>query len=283
MGMNKLFDKLIELKFYDKSGQMQDHIKIPDTGIKPSIGIQGNFITSSIVGNMSIRIVNFYPSVSLDQYAKIEVIAGYKDSQDTATISGRIMVGYQESPSPDGVTFFSFLPCDLDAFLNTVVQIDKPKQATKSSICQDLVDAMGWALDFSVNDGQIVSGFNMNATVKDIMIEFKSRYKLMYDLDGTILHIYDATNGKNGPVTNINYVTSPPQASAAGITFVAPWMPGLRPAMAIHIDPKYYRQNYGGAQVQLSTTLIVQSIEFQFNTVTNQNSMTVLALNTAEK
>jgi len=281
--MNKLFDKLIELKFYDKSGQLQDHIKIPDTGIKPNIGIQGHFITSSIVGEMSIRIVNFYPFLPLNQYKRIEVIAGYRDSEDKATISGQIMVGYQESPSPDGVTYFSFLPCDLDSFLNTVVSVNRPNGTNKSTLCQDAISGLGWSLDFSADDTPIENGFDMTATFKDLMVEFKSRYKLMYDLDGTILHVYNAAKGKNGDVTQINYVTSPPQASASGITFVAPWMPALRPAMAIHIDPKYFRQNFGAANVEMSSTLLVQSIEFQFNTVTGQNSMSVLALNTAEK
>lgn len=283
MDMNKLFDKIIELKFYDKSGQLQDHIKIPDTGIKPNIGIQGQFKTSSVVGDVTIRIVNFYPFLPLNEYKKIEIIAGYRDSEDKATISGQIMVGYQESPSPDGVTFFSFLPCDLDSFLNTVVSVNHPKGASKFSLLNDITTKMGWSLDYNGDDNPIENGFDMTATVKDLMIEFKSRYKLTYDIDGDVLHVYEYSKGKGGDIIPINYVSSPPSATAAGITFVAPWIPSLRPGMAIHIDPKYFRQNFGAANVTLSPDLIVQTVEFQFNTVTGQNSMTVLALNTYEK
>jgi hypothetical protein len=54
--------------------------------------------------------------------------------------------------------------------------------------------------------------------------------------------------------------------------------------MVVKINPKYFKQTFGGAQIeyQKDGLMICQTVSLQYNTVTNQNSMTVLALNTYE-
>lgn len=284
--MNRIFDKLINIDFYDEDNSTPiDKIVMPATGQKPNIGIQGQFITSQVVGNLTLRIVNFYPSQPLNRYKSIIIRAGYKDNQDTATIKGQIMVAYQESPSPDGVTYISFLPCDLESFLNTTVDLHFIEGDTLKTVLTSIVNSLStknqWSLSYG---GNIILALPLDwsGTVKDCLFYLKKRFNILYDINGTVLSVYTNKKAKEVPITNINFVSSPPAASAAGITFVAPWMPDLRPGMPIHIDPKYFKQNFGAANVRLSSDLVVQTIEFQFNTVTEQNSMTVLALDTYE-
>jgi hypothetical protein len=290
--MNQLFDKIVDIKFYDKGKVLVDKINIPQTGMKPNINIQGHLVMGNVLQDLIIRIVNFYPSLPLNKYAWVEIYAGYKESQTKSVLSGQITYAQQSSPSPDGVTEIYFLPGAANDLMNTPVSLHYPQGSTVSDVFNGLTDALTsnssnvWSINLNIPNVKShtldQAGFNCNDTVLNVLYKLKNRFNIIFDIDGSVLNIYDAKAGKGREAIEINYVSSPPQASAAGITFVAPWMPELKPGMEIKIDPKYFRQNFGAANVSLRTNLLALSLDFQFNTVTDANSMTVLALNTVE-
>jgi len=113
--------------------------------------------------------------------------------------------------------------------------------------------------------------------------ELKDIWRFQYAIEGNVINIYLPSVGRSD-IVDIVYFSSPPIAHASGITFSSPWVPRLRPGMTIRIDPKYFRQTFEGKQIQYQKDglMIAQMIDVNFNTVTNQNQMTVMALNTAE-
>ena len=272
-----------------------DEIIIPPTGIKPNINLSATFNPSDVMSELQIRLVNYYPSAPLSSYRWMTVQAGYKHNPDTAVISGQVMVAYNESPAPDGVTFISMLVGQVDDVLNREVSLSIPPQGgqTTDTILNGVISALGstgttWHL---VNNSSLKAipldgaGFNFVGKAINCMNVIKDRWKIAYLIEGTNLIIYDPNAGRTSEeVIVINYLSSPPMANAAGISFVAPWNPKLRPGMVIQINPLFFRQTFGGAQIsyQKDGLMICQTIDLQFNTVTNQNQMTVLALNTYE-
>jgi len=292
--MNQLFDKVIDIKFYTSQLDLNpvDSITAPDTGLKPNITLSATFHPSDVVGNLEIRIVNYYPSVPLSLYKWMTVTAGYSHSQDKATISGQVKVAYLESPSPDGVTFISMIVGNLLDLQNRDYDQQFPAGAGLSTdnVINSVVSALSstgnpWTLVNNGFDTQPLdnAGFHYTGKVIGALNSIKDRWKIAYLVEGSTLIFFQPNQGRtNEDIIYINYLSGPPQATASGITFTAPWNPKLRPGMIVQIDPVYFRQSFGGAQVTLNSKLITQTVSLQYNTVTNQNTMTVLALNTYE-
>ena len=293
--MNQLFDKSIEIDFYSvQGGPVVDSIKIPATGIKPNITLSATFHPSEVVGNLEIRIVNYYPSVPLSQYKWMTVKAGYKHGDDFATVEGQVKVAYQESPSPDGVTFISMIVGNVDDLLNRDVTISVPGGYgfTTDTVISSVLSALSatgspWTVTNNGFTTQSLdgAGFNYTGKAAGALNAIKDRWKVAYIIEGNSLIFYMPDKGRTSePAIVMNFLSGPPQATASGITFTAPWNPKLRPGMVVQIDPLYFRQSFGAAQInyQKDGLMITQTISLQYNTVTNQNSMTVLALNTYE-
>jgi hypothetical protein len=157
-------------------------------------------------------------------------------------------------------------------------------------VLQDIVDAMtayvGRPITLQSTISQLINlthPLDYNGVVKDLMTLLQGSYigpKFNYRMDGDTLFVWPG-DGSTQRVFPINYFSSPPTRFAAGMTFSSPWFPDLRPGDIIQIDPKYSKQTYTGSITELPRNLVVQSIEYEFNTVIPQNHMSVYALNTA--
>jgi hypothetical protein len=288
--MNNLFDKIINVYLYDSvDGNPTDIISMPEVGIKPNIGIQASFRRSDKVFNPQVRLFNFYPSKSLNEYKKIRIEAGYNDSPDLSSFEGTVAIAYQESPSPDGVTLFSCFNADTSNVYNAIINIHITKGSSLDEVFTETINAIKdysgieWTLENSLESRTLQSQLDFTGTAKDFIAQLSRDYSFEYSYDWNKLIVYEPNKGRDSidPI-EINYLSSPPAQSASGITFTAPWIPALRPGMIIKIDPKYFKQSFGAANVNINSTLMCQTLDVNFNTVTNQNQMTVLALNTVE-
>ncbi len=289
--MKQLFDKIVKIELFTSNPPgpaPSDVIECPPTGIKPNIGISAQWVASNVLKSINVRIVNFYPSLPMSSYKWIRITAGYSQG-DTATFEGMVFVAHQESPSPDGITLFTFEVGFTIGYLNADIKINQNPGVMRSAIYTDILGQLQtiypgvpWSLSNTAPD-QETEGYNNQGKLSDVLQDLKARWKIMYTLEGTNIVIFDAKQGRE-EIVDINYFSSPPIADAAGITFTAPWIPKLAPGMKIRIDPKYFRQTFAGRQVTYNPNdlMKVQTIDIQFNTVTNQNTMTVLALNTVE-
>ena len=292
MGMNKLFDKQVSLYLYDSeggTGTPTDIITMPATGIKPNIGINAEFLPSNVVQNPMIRLTNFYPSKPLSDYKWFKCLAGYKDSPDWAGFEGQVWVAYQESPSPDGVTLISCATANTTDVYNAMIDLHAEKNTYLSDIfdlcAKSLSDNSGldWTIENNLADLQIPMQVDFNGPVKDLLAKLKSIFGFIYFFEGKAIVVCNANAGRTSlDALKINYLSSPPVQAAVGVTFTAPWMPELKPFMNINIDPVYFKQKYDATKVQISSTLVCYTINVEFNTVTQQNVMTVLALNIAD-
>lgn len=279
--MNTLLDKQINIILSTDNGK-SDHIIIPKTGIKPEISIQGKMVENTI-SDLSLRITNFYPSQPLNQYKTITIDAGYKSQQSKSTsgvdTTGEIFIAYQESSPPDGITYFQFLPCQWTDFINTSINIHfrKNTSANFSDLIKNVSNQIGLNIKNTVPDFTLQSSYDFNGSAKTFIIELTKQYNLCFRVDGGTLLIYPK-DSNTGVIYNIEYISSPPHASAAGVTFNAPWVPALRPGDLISLNPKYYSSTYGGISSANQQYLKVLTIEFEFNTVQEVNKMTILAL-----
>lgn len=288
--MNKLFDKIVNIYLYDSvDGEPTDIITIPEVGIKPNIGIQAHFAQANVVFNLQVRIVNFYPSKALNQYKKIRIEGGYNKSQDLASFEGVVNIAYQESPSPDGVTLFSCQVADLANVYNANVNIHLPKGTSLDDAFKAVIDAVyersgvQWDIENSLDPRTLESQLDFNGSAKDFVAMLAYSYNFNYTYDWNTLVVFEVNRGRDTiDAINIDYLSSPPAQSASGITFTAPWIPSLRPWMIVNIDPVYFKQSFGARNVDFNKSLMCQTVDINFNTVTNQNQMTVLALNTVE-
>lgn len=289
--MKQLFDKIVKIELFTENPPgptPADVVECPKTGIKPNITISGTWVASNVLKSLQVRIINFYPSLPMSSYRWIRVTAGYSHG-DTATWEGMVFVAHQESPSPDGVTLFTFEVGFTAGFLNADIKINQNLGVTRNAIYSDILSQLKtaypgipWVISNNAPDEE-TEGYNNQGKLSDILLDLKARWKINYTLEGCNLVIYEPKQGRE-EIVDINYFSSPPVADASGITFVAPWVPKLAPGMKVRIDPKYFRQTFAGKFVTYNPDglMKVQTIDIQFNTVTGQNQMTVLALNTVE-
>lgn len=287
--MNALFDKRINLYLYDTpdgSGKPVDVIDIMDTGIKPNIGIQTTFTTAEVVYQTTIRLTNFYPAKALTEYKYFRLQAGYKDSAEWAGFGGIVWVAYKDSPSPDGVTTFMCTVANMTDVLNTKINLHAKKTDTLEGVFDKIITALkgnsgsAWTLENSLDSIPLIAPIDFIGAVKDLLVLLKQLYGFVYSFEDCKLVVYKKGGSRTKlDIVDINYISGVPSVIASGITFYAPWMPQLLPGMRVRLSPKYKNVNFAATQVNINSVLTIQNMSIEFNTVTEQNKMTILALN----
>jgi len=292
----QLFDKIINLEFIRKDGSA-DVIRCPDQGMKPDISLKGKFVTSSQAQMIELRITNFYPAVPLNEYKVINITAGYKDSLQT-TISGSVWIAYQESPGPDGVTYFQLFLGDFTKWINTIFN---NRYDTGTPIVQVLIDiASALGLGFI---GRGIESITLQAPltfpggyIKDAVTFLnQAQPDIVIRMDSKTLIAFQKSD-TTGQVWQIDFFSSPPRQEAYGWTFAAPWNPAIRPGDQIVINPKYYKQTFvtfnatfipdasqtGQDSGLPKTPFTVLTLDFDFDTTGNANNMSLVVLTGSE-
>ena len=294
---NSFLDKIINQELIKKDGTM-DKIACPATGQKPDISLKGKMIQSGLITRLELRITNFYPSVPLRDYATINIDAGYSNSVVRATMSGQVWTAFQESPGPDGVTFFEINLGVYDKWLNGVYSKNFDAGSPVTNLYQWVADILG--LDFSgsgitdtLTDSIFLGPKNVNGLIADITTLTGIKYITRMDSKALVVFPHDSNTGK---VFNIDYFSASPQRSAAGWIFNSPWYPDLRVGDLCKIDPKYFKTTFAvqhsdiftpdletGVNDPAPSSLTVLTIDFEFRTNGPQNLMSVVALDGTEQ
>lgn len=292
------FDRFLQIALYRKSGVV-DYITVPPTGPRPKIQITANLVGAANTA-MSLRLYNFYPEVSLSDYVKVEILAGYSGlygvGGSLGSFSGDVLFAFQESPSPDGITHIQFMPSiHYRALTNTYIesyQFDKGQPVRDvfqyianrvSEKAFSLGVPTGMELRYDLDPGLTLPiplniGGPVLGLLSDLEVMMPNMFKTRFY--GSFLDVIPI-NGSSR-VFSIGALSSPPQKSPAGIAFVAPWIPDLLPFDRIAIDPIYAKQNYGSTLIDFNKELIVNTISINFDTADGVNAMTVEALNISE-
>lgn len=296
-----LFDRIINIDLIKKDGTI-DKIVCPESGMKPDIRLQGEFVTSALVKMIEVRITNFYPSSPLNEYSYINIYAGYRGSALT-TLSGQIWIAYTESPGPDGVTY-------IQAFLGnfrkyTMAKFDRAFPANSASlsfVLGAIAQELGLHQDFHYLDtiadpginasGMITVPLYFKGYINDSLTKLTQTFpSLIVYMDSTSLVAYPLAKSKTTKY-KVDIFSSPPRREAWGWTFVAPWIPQLRPGDIIEINPKYYQQTFVTYQNDLSVQFVPDStksldtgatfkmfkLSFEFSTNQMNNQMSCMIL-----
>ena len=293
----QLFDKVINLTLYKADGSY-DQITTPAPaelqGRKPTIRLKGRLVSQDTLLQVELRITNLYVKSPLSSYVKVDVQAGYA-SAPLIAFSGTILVAYQELPGPDGVTMFQLLLGDLGAWRNVLFNGTFNAGQMLSNVCQEIVGIMSSStfpmhLEYNVSpDVSLPIDIPFTGYAKDVIHELKKHFTkydpntgadigIQFSPIGDTLHVYNADQGLIDTIIyRLDYI-SHAKHNSAGFEIIAPWIPALRPGHLIWIDPKYFRQDFGGSQVAIGNQYRIYMIDFDFCTTDSTNTMTLLTI-----
>jgi hypothetical protein len=230
----------------------------------------------------------------LSDYKKIDVQAGYA-SAPLVAFYGTVLVAYQELPGPDGVTMFQLLLGNLDTWRSVMFGGIYSAGQFLSTVCQDFADRMS-VPSFKINlvynivpDVPLKADLQYTGFAKDIIHLLKQVFSdydsntheaigIEFSLIGDTLYVYYADQGMpDQNITRLDFITHA-KHNSAGFEIIAPWIPSLRPGHLIWIDPKYFRQDFGGSQVAIGNQYRLYMIDFDFCTTDATNTMTLLTV-----
>ncbi len=280
-----LFDKIINITLTSKSGYVT-YITMPEKGRKPSITIAGNFVSDVACPGMTVRIVNFSSNVDLSDYTlggTIDMVVGYASSSDNASFKGELQSAYQEKPGPDGVTVFTLLVGSFYSWTSMPISLNYKSGTQINTIITSMANSLSyWAkrpihVVTNIPDSDTIqASIQEDGTGMDIAHNFRQFLGITIQPDGDVLRAY-YSDSDIGLVHKVTYVTTVNKI-AGGYSITGPLIPSIRPADLIYFDPKYFRQQLGGAVTIAKTYLRVQTMAFQFSTIGDTNTMTLLAL-----
>ena len=273
-----LFDKRIDVTLYRDDGTFVE-IKTPDTGRKPTIQISGTMVANDNIQQAEVRITNFVTDLPLSEYKTIAVRAGYAGMMQAA-LQGEIILSYQETPGPDGVTVFQVLTATFSDWTTKTVTADYAAGSLLFTVMNAIAQAVGMtSLYYADTSLALQVDIFFNGLAKDLVRKVLWLFPaLTVKPDGATLVTFPSNAG-TGIVWRIDYVSSA-KRNAAGFDIQAPWVPALRPGDTVEIDAKYFRQEIGAPGTTLNPTaagnrFIVRVIDIQFCTTDDTNLMTL--------
>lgn len=292
-----LFDKIINIYLMDENKNVIDQVVCPQYGRKPDISLSGQFIPCGQVMGQELRIRNFTPRFPLSDYKWFSVKAGYAQSVDIPVqlcFEGQIFNAYTERPGPDGITYFyillgnytELLQAKSSTYTRSIGKFFK-KGVSLAGVVENIANALGMdgSKIYLDKDRQLPAGFAPTGVVKDDLQKLKEMFPTLgFDFQNNYLIVFNTepNDGQVGKYSSnyheIKYVISPPKKDAAGLTVIAPWNPQIRPGDYVRINSVYMKQTFGGAMVETQVKFCVLSIDYQFATVSEENSMTLIML-----
>lgn len=287
-----LFDKVIDLTLTNVDGTV-DRIVTPEPGQqgrKPTLRLKGELLPSNVLIQNELRVTNLYLSKPLSSYKKISVEAGYRRGR-RLSFRGQVNVAFQELPGPDGITNFQFIVGFIDDWTSVTYNGTFEAGVSLRTVCQQIADMLHMTLSFSFPDTTLPTDVSWSGLVKDLLPHLESMFPA-YDSDGNniglrfvpwgdILAVSRWDLGLTGePVFQLDYVTVAKHTSF-GYEIQAPWVPGVRPQSIVRIDPKYFRETFGGAFTPSSQSMFrVITMDMDFSTTDDTNYMSLVCVKT---
>ena len=288
----QLYDKVINLTLIKADGSYDQILTpAPDVleGRKPTLRLKGRLVSQDTLLQVELRVTNLYVKDPLSSYKSITVEAGYRTAKLVA-FSGTILVAYQELPGPDGVTMFQFLLGDLNIWRGTFFSGTFLAGTMLSEACTDIANLLNISVQYNVSpDIPLPVDIPYTGFANGLIHEFKKNFA-KYDPDtgtdigvqftpiGDTLYVFYADQGlTQSSVYRLDFI-SHAKHNSAGFEIIAPWVPALRPGQLVYIEPKYFRQDFGGSLVAIGNLYRIYMIDFSFCTTDQENTMTLLTI-----
>lgn len=287
MGKIDLYDRVINVKLIRADGGFVE-IKTPKTGPKPSITLSGSF-TANIIYNATLQMTNFYTPISLltrdgqSSYKWVEVTCGYKNTLMTP-ITGQILTAFQDKPSPDGVTTFTFFTGFIDDWTTKSITLDEKEGTTLNAvvdhICSQLSSKTPITRQSYVEDTVVlVAPIKDQGTLADVCLHLGRAYGVCILPEGKALRVTYSGVGEHKlyPIHELLYYTDV-KKTAATLTVTAPFDPSIRPNDYIRINPKYLSSDLSGMYVNYGNEFMVLNEFFTFGTTDGGNRMVLTTI-----
>ena len=283
LNLNK-FNRIIDLTFYTSAGGKKV-IRCPRHGQKPDIEINGTYSAKGYLPAFNITVKNLYFDLQTEQYADIDVEAGYEGN--TVTISGTILTMYQESPGPDGKTVIQCQTGKMQNWLDTTVQLNFEPGTSLPVILKQIQTKLGLtqtkpgttATTLITKDKFMYDGDARGALKK--LEEIFGDKNLVLFVRKTTLYAQCLASGDFAGIKIMEYMSAPPQPNTGGkdgvyyTTLTGPWMPDLNMFDKLVIPSRIYIRNFGVVGTGKTQTIQVAALSFHFGTCGSTNSMTV--------
>lgn len=283
LNLNK-FNRIIDLTFYTSAGGKKV-IRCPRRGRKPDIEIQGTYSSKSFLEAFNITVKNLYFDLQTEQYARVEVEAGYEGN--TVTISGTILTMYQEAPGPDGRTVIQCQQGPMQNWLDANVQLSYDAGTSLTEVLKAIQGKLGLTQTKpGMKAGTLIlkTPLQYDGSARGALQELEGRYgeeHLVLFVRNTTLYAECLASGDFVGIKIMEYLSAPPQPNTGGkdgvyyTTVTGPWMPDLNKFDRLIIPAIVYMKNYGLVGSGKTQTIQVTSLSFHFGTCGSVNSMTV--------
>ena len=282
MGRIDLYDRVVNVKLIRADGGFIE-IKTPKTGPKPSITVSGSFV-ANIIYDATLQMTNFYTPTDLltksgqSAYKWVEITCGYKSSLMTP-ITGQILTAYQDKPSPDGVTTFTFFTGFIDDWTTKVITLDEKEGTTLNTvvdhICSQLSARTPIAKQSYVEDTIVLTApVQDQGTLADVCLHLGRAYGVCILPEGKALRVVYSGVGEHKlyPVHELLYY-SDVKKTATTLTVTAPFDPAIRPNDYVRIDPKYFSSDLSGMYANYGNKFMLLNEHFTFGTTDGGNRM----------
>ena len=283
LNLNK-FNRIIDLTFYTTAGGKKI-IRCPRRGRKPDIEINGTFTSKGFLTDINVTVKNLYFDLQTEQYAKIEIEAGYEGN--TVTISGTILTMYQESPGPDGRTVIQCKIGNMQSWLDGTVQLNYAAGTSITEILKAIQTKIGLtqtkpgtkAATLITKEPFMYDGAARGALRK--LEEMYGEENLVLFVRSNTLYAECLASGDFAGIKIMEYMSAPPQPNTGGsdgtyyTTVTGPWMPDLQMFDKLIIPQRIYIRNFQMVENGKTQTIQVTGLSFHFGTCGSVNTMTV--------
>lgn len=275
------YNKLIDVSVSGDAEAESFAVVCPEQGRKPNITISGVLTTEDNLNDFQISFTNIYTRKIISNYVNhtLNVKAGYAKNKSTF-VSGMISNAYTESPGPDRVSILQCTTANYSAWTETTCNVSYDTGTPITNIITALSSQLGFASPQITGITQTIAApFEFNGLVKDAIHALRKYYpEIIIRIDNGRLIAYKQGTG-TGLIYTIDYVTSSPQLSGGNVNFTAPWIPELRPGDFVYIPTSYFTMDMASQNISSAVKKWqVVTIQFEFSTVGDTNSMTVSAV-----
>ena len=257
----------------------------PRHGRKPSIEINGTFLSRSYLKAFNITVKNLYLDLQTEQYERVKVTAGYEGN--TIDIEGTILTMYQEAPGPDGKTVIQCQLGKLQDWLDATVDLTYDAGTSIATVLNAIQKAlkvtktiMGEKAGALTLKQMFMYQGSARGAMDKLADIFKAE-KLCVFLRNNTLYAECLADGDIVEPKILRYMSGPPQPNTGGSdgtyynTITAPWMPDLNLFDKLTIPSRVYMKNFGIVGTGATQNIQVTSLQFHFGTTGSVNSMTV--------
>ena len=284
----ELFNRIINLKFIGENGKVVT-VTCPKKGRKPNIELHATIWPSCNLPAFNLTVKNMYLDLREDVYTKVEVEAGYAGR--TTTITGSVIMLYQEEPGPEGTTYIQCREGGLKEWLDAYINVEFKAGTYLAEVLAGITKNLSNKGTRIARIGNFASRLSLPSKFVHNGTAREAIQKLMQMFQGYCLAIYTQNDILNAvcltyddyiKIKTLKYISGPPQFNIADesgelfTTITAPWDPTLQVGDELIIPSRTY-QNYGriGGTVSGEQKIHVTQIEVHFGTCGGLNSMTV--------